>query len=285
MKEAIFRIKQSPPFRFAADLAAAIDRGDLMALAAEMAFGLVLAVFPALLIFVTFLGIVQTPYNVKYIADLSGALLPEEIYSPIDPAITQLVYGLHEGSILTLSIITGIWSLASVFITILKAQERLFGHRSIRFHRKALRGLVLTIAMSAVLFAAFNLLYYIILYQYLTISRYGLWWLSPWVLRARFPAAFMIAFIFFLIVYRFTTPERITVRQVLPGSVFAAISWILLTISFRYILRFQTPDGSLRIPYQFVAKITTMMLWMYMNSLLFLVGAAWNRLMVKDNRR
>lgn len=265
-------------FRLLVALARSIGEYDLMALAGEMAFGLMLAIFPGLLIFVTILSLVQTPYNVKYIADLAGAILPAEIYSPLDPAIAHLLESVHERGMFTLSLLTAFWSLGTVFMTILKAQERIWERPPVAFANRALRGLALALTACALLFVALNLLYYYILYQFMTVSRYDLWFLSPWILRARFPAAFLVAFIVFLFVYRFSVPGGTQFRQAAPGALFAALGWIALAMGFQYVLTLQTPEGSLRIAYGFVARMIAMMLWLYANSLVFLAGAAWNRI-------
>lgn len=284
-RSAITRLKslaeRSHTLRRIAALARAIGEYDLMALSGEMAFGLMLAIFPALLIFVTVLSLVQTPYNVKYIADLAGAILPAEIYSPLDPAITHLLEGVHERGMFTLSLLTAFWSLGTVFMTILKAQERIWELHPAAFAKRALRGLWLALISCLLLFVALNLLYYYILYQFMTVSRYDLWFLSPWILRARFPAAFLIAFVVFLVVYRFSVPGRARLREAAPGALLAALGWIALAVGFRYVVSLQTPEGSLRVAYGFVARMIAMMLWLYANSLVFLAGAAWNRVLLR----
>lgn len=269
--------------RFLNALLRQIDESDLLALAAEMAFGLLLALFPGMLISVSLLGLVQNAYNVQYITGLLSAFLPADIYASLGPALKSLASSGRERSILTITMVTGFLSIASVFLTVIKAQEKIHAVPPTSFVKRAGRSLVITVVIMVALLVVVNAIFYYIMAQYHIVSRFQLWALSPYILKARFVLAFGIMFFATILIYRYSAPLSRSrfyrgFRLHWKGAAFLALSWILLSVSFGLIVRYQTPSGSLRDAYSYVGRMSAMMLYLYVSSFLFLVGAAINQI-------
>ena len=128
-----------------------IDESDLLELAAEMAFGLLLALFPGMLISVSLLGLVPNTYNVQYITGLLPDFLPADIYASPGPALKSLAPSGRERFILTITMVTGFLSIASVLLTVIKAQEKIHAVPPTSFVKGAGRSLVITVIMSAMM--------------------------------------------------------------------------------------------------------------------------------------
>jgi membrane protein len=269
--------------RFVKALLQQIDESDLFALAAEMAFGLLLALFPGMLISVSLLALVQNAYNVQYITGLLSAFLPSDIYASLGPALKSLASSARERSILTITTVTGFLSIASVFLTVIKAQEKIHAVPATSFFRRAVRSITITLILTASLFVIVNVIFYYIVVQYQIVSRFQLWVLSPFILRARYVLASGFIFIAAILIYRYSAPVSRSrfYSGFLPhwkGAAFLSLTWILLTESFGLIVSYQTPSGSLRDAYSYVGRMSAMMLYLYFSSFLFLVGAAINQI-------
>lgn len=85
-------------------------------------------------------------------------------------------------------------------------------------------------------------------------------------------ALFVTLLVLFLPFYYVLPPVSVTVREILPGTVFAAIGWILLQVTFL----FYTQRASKYAAYGFLGAILLFITWLYFGSILVLVGGVVN---------
>jgi len=97
-----------------------------------------------------------------------------------------------------------------------------------------------------------------------------LWGITRWII-ATLTSIAVIA-----LIYHHAVPRTQPWHSVIPGSVFATIVWFTVTVGFRYYLQhfgdFTTIYGSLGVG-------MALLVWMYMISLVVLVGAEFNALL------
>ncbi len=76
----------------------------------------------------------------------------------------------------------------------------------------------------------------------------------------------------FLPLYYVLPPDEVTVREVLPGTVVAAVGWVLLQLGFRlYAANAGTYEA-----YGYIGGVLLFVTWLYFASIVVLLGAAVN---------
>ena len=88
-----------------------------------------------------------------------------------------------------------------------------------------------------------------------------------------FPIALAIVAIAFSLIYRYGTSERTKNTPIFPGAILAAISWAIVSLIFRlYVLHI----GIYSQIYGAVGTVIILMLWLYLSSLVLLIGEQVN---------
>ena len=85
-----------------------------------------------------------------------------------------------------------------------------------------------------------------------------------------------------LTLYLLTPENYLTIRQALPGAVFFAIGWIVVTKLFQfYVAKYDRYNPT----YLALASIIVLMTWMYLTCLLLLVGGKINAILRRERDR
>ncbi|MGQ9805714.1 MAG: YihY/virulence factor BrkB family protein [Chlorobiales bacterium] len=250
---------------------------DCVGLASEMAYSVTLSLFPALILFVSFLSLIQSPEAISTLSDLIGQILPKEIYNPIDKTLEKIVAE-RQGGIFTLSIFITLFSTAGIFTTVMKAMERIYGVKTdYSFLKRQQIAIELVLLVSVALTVVFSLLLFGVEIEQVLYYKYKMKWLKNFVQYARLPIAFIVIVVSTLIVYKFSLRIRHKLENLLPGAMLMAFLWILLTIWFGDFIK----NAQFTRAYDVLAKLIAMLLWMWTNSLIFLLGAELNWFLYK----
>ncbi len=253
------------------------DDDDCVGLASEMAYSVTLSLFPALILFVSFLSLIQSPEAISTLSDLIGQILPKEVYNPIDKTLEKIVAE-RQGGIFTLSIFITMFSAAGIFTTIMKAMERIYGVKTdYSFLKRQQIAIELVLLVSVALTLVFSLLLFGVELEQVLYYKYKMRWLKNVMQYARLPIAFVVIVVSTLIVYKYSLRIRHKLEHLLPGAMLMAFLWILLTIWFGDFVK----NAQFSRAYDLLAKLIAMLLWMWTNSLLFLLGAELNWFLYK----
>lgn len=251
---------------------------DCFGLAAEIAYTTLLSLFPALLLFVSLLSLIQSPKAINIVSDLIGSILPPEIYSPIDKTIEKLA-AQKEGEIFTLSLLLSIWSASAVFITIMKSMERIYAtNLKYNYFQKQWIAIQLVFIVSVALLVVFNLLIFGVQLEYLLETKYRMRWLKEIIKYTRYPIAFIVMVLSMVLIYKFSLRVGQRLSQILPGAILMAVCWMVLCAYFGMYVQQQSFNQA----YGVLGKGIAVMVWLYFNSLIFLIGAEVNSLFYND---
>ncbi len=83
----------------------------------------------------------------------------------------------------------------------------------------------------------------------------------------------LLLFLVFWLMYAFLPNERRPLRKQLPGSAFAAVSWVVFTYAFSFFLSLST---NMSVIYGSLTTLVIVMLWLYATMYLVFVGAEIN---------
>lgn len=247
---------------------------DVPGQAAKVAFFMFSSLPPALLVVFSLTGLLGGDGVADYITGRLQAVLPGSADQPETAAgfvsrfVEEVVHDNAPGP-LSMGLLLGLWASSAVFIALSEALNRAFDVVETRswFRKRAIALAVmlgfalLFLGGSVVLLAGPRIA------DALNLGGVGslVWSIAQW------PLAFALVVAAFYMVY-YVLPNRDQAgcrRTLIRSSAIAAALWLLATLAFRlYISNF----GSYSVTYGFVGAVMVILLWMYLTSLVILVG-------------
>ena len=106
--------------------------------------------------------------------------------------------------------------------------------------------------------------------------------LQQWVVALSLPLTAIALVLLALALYLLTPENYLTIRQALPGSLFFAVGWITVTKLFQY---YVAEYDRYNATYLALASFIVLMLWMYLTSLLLLLGGKLNAILRRERER
>ncbi len=250
----------------------------LPGLAAEMAYNSMLALFPAILAVLTSVGLVESSKNTLMgIAAQLSQFAPQEVLYLIQGFINEISNARNQG-LFSLSFVVSIWAASGALSAAMVALDHIqqTPARQVRpFWQAKLVSLGLTVGTIGLLVLASTLVFVSDLIVRYAANRSGdfqPWLLTTWVLL-RWVLAFGIVAIAFAFVYRFGPSRWHQGTPILPGAILASVLWALLSGLFRlYVAHF----GNYNKAYGAVGAVIVLLLWLYLTSLVMLMGNQLN---------
>jgi len=261
----------------------------LPGLAAEIAFNSILALFPAIVVILTVVGLVGS--SQKTLENLSSQLIqyaPEEVLEIIKRFVQELSL-VSSQSLLSISFIAAFWIASGSISSTMNALDQIHRvppHQTRPFWKAKLVSLGLTFGTILLLVAASVMVFVSDLVVKLVATqsdqivetiakRPGI--LEPNVLmlwsRLSTPIALGMVTVAFAFIYRFGPSRRVKGTPLLPGALLATLFWALFSGGFRlYVSNF----GNYNRVYGAVGAIIVLLLWLQLGALTMLIGAQVN---------
>jgi membrane protein len=106
--------------------------------------------------------------------------------------------------------------------------------------------------------------------------------LQDWVALLSLPLTWLALVVLALALYLLTPENYFKFRQALPGAIFFAFGWILVTKLFQfYVAKYDRYNPT----YMALASIIVLMTWMYLTCLLLLLGGKLNAILRREHER
>ncbi|MGF1514120.1 MAG: YihY/virulence factor BrkB family protein [Elainellaceae cyanobacterium] len=254
----------------------------LTGLSSEIAYNAILALFPAILAIFTAIGLFS-PLEDRF-QELMGRLsqiVPIEAFQLIDNFAAEVSRG-GNGSLFSVSFIVAIWIASGAISAAMRAIDEIYCVPSPQrqsFWRAKLVSLGLTGGALLLLVVATFLIFISdillgVLLKQAIIQRDLIEQIALSTVRfLSLPMALGLMAIAFAFLYRFGTSQFPTKTPLLPGAALASVSWAIISRLFRlYVARF----GNYNKVYGAVGAVIVLLLWLYMSSLVMLIGAQLN---------
>lgn len=252
-------------------------RQRLPSLASEMAYNSMLGLFPAILAFLTAIGLFSPLQStVATLANLLSEVAPG--------GVPELIYGFERvvsdsqnRGLFSVSFAFALWASAGAMSAAMRALDQM--HQiPVRlrrpFWKARLVSIALTLGTIALLITASSLVFIsnwvvnqLILRSTDDVSHWvtGVWSLFRW------PVALGMMSAAFAFVYRFGPSRWNSGKPLIPGAVLAAFSWAVVSGLFRlYLIHFGN------FVYSAVATVVVLLLWLWITSLVMLIGDLLN---------
>jgi membrane protein len=229
----LFRLGGLSLSELAARVTKSVYQDNAIGQAAQLAYYFLFALFPFLLFLTTLLGFL--PLAMGEIMDLLANVMPDEVISLIRENVHDLVVR-QRGELLSFGILTALWTSSSAVAAIMDNLNRAYGVQEGRPLWKVWgTALALVLGLSVLLIASIALLIFGPQLGGLIARHIGLgdafaigWNVVRWMV--------IIGFLIFAManIYYFAPDVEQKWKWITPGSVFAILTWILVSLGFSY---------------------------------------------------
>jgi membrane protein len=259
-------------FSFVEQIYCRFQDDEVSALGAQMTYYLILAFFPFLIFLLTILG--YTNVTTNDILENISPLLPKNSYTMIHDFVTEILLTGNK-TLLSIGMIGTIWASSSGVMAIIKGLNKAYDEAEDRAFWK-IRGIALlfTLALGIVILIAFVLLIFgkIIGEHIFNRLSFPENFDTIWgFIKYGIPLTAM--FIVFVFLYRSTPNRRLSYREVIPGSIFSTIGWVVTSILFAFYVNHW---DSYTKTYGSIGGIIVLLIWLYISSIIILLGGEIN---------
>ena len=249
-------------------------RDDAQGLASQLAYYFFLALFPALLCLLAIASFFPLQNFTDDVVRVIGPFAPQEMVGIIRQEMTKIAEGQH-GGLLTVGLLGALWSSSSAMVAVIGAMDKAYSIEEGRpWWTRRLTAILLTVALSVLTVIAFTL---IVAGPQLadTLATYsGLGSAFVWTWKiAQWPLAFLLVVVGINLIYYFAPDAEQDWAWITPGSLVAAILWLLGSLGFSF---YAVNFGNYEATYGAIGGVILLMLWFYLSGLVIVIGAEMN---------
>ncbi|MGH4122995.1 MAG: YihY/virulence factor BrkB family protein [Clostridium sp.] len=248
---------------------------DITALAAQVTYYLLLSFFPFLLLLLSMLGYSDLKSNdvLVYLSQI----MPKSTFDLIYTTVIE-VFDKTSGNLVSLSIIGLIWTGSSGFRAIIKGLNKAYDEKETRpYFQTLIISVLFMLGLAVVIIAAVALVVFGQMIGGLIATRLHVSseFLLNWDIIRYLVTLLGMVFIFAAL-YHFTPCRRLTWKEVMPGATFSTLGWLLSSLGFAYYVNNFNNYSSV---YGGIGGVIVLMLWLYITSIIILLGGEVNALL------
>jgi len=254
-----------------------IGYDDCMGMAAQIAFYLLLSLFPFLLFLLSLISFLPIPNLQRELLAALSDSLPADSYRLVADTVQSLLSTRRQellGFGLLASLYAGSTGIGALITTINRAYN--IRPRRTMPHQKAL-AIVLTVVLSAIMLLSTVIVVFgpgatHAIFQYLGLAGDSH---NAWT-QLRLAVVFALNLLTLSILYYWGPEARQQFRWILPGAVTSTVLWIGASSLFRLFIR---NFGRYELTYGSIAAVIVLMVYFWLLGFIFLLGAEINALM------
>ncbi|HPF34816.1 MAG TPA: YihY/virulence factor BrkB family protein [Candidatus Krumholzibacteria bacterium] len=253
-----------------------IGYDDCMGMAAQIAYYLMLALFPFLLFLLSLISFLPDLKPDDVLRSLSEAL-PAEAFDLVAGTVHAVLSG-REGGILGLGLLAALWSASmgvGALITTINRAYNIHPRRNIAVQK--MLAMALTLALSGIVILSTLMVLLGPRLSHQLFQFLGLAGDSQAVWNAvRLPVVVLLNLGGFSILYFFAPEAKQRYVWILPGTITATVLWFGASQLFRLFVR---EFGSYNVMYGSIAAVIILLVYLWLSGFIFLLGAEINALM------
>jgi membrane protein len=245
-----------------------VSRDQLTVLAGSVTYSGVLALFPFLLFLVSVVSVIVTPEQAEGLAKQLGQVAPPDVSRIVGDRIRVIASDAKTG-LLTFGALGALWAASSGVSTLTSALNSVYGVKEQRPFWKT-RGLAVLMTFVSGVLALVAAVVAVASPALAALVGGPAGTAISWL---RLPVAGLIMMLLWAILYYALPDVEQDFKFITPGSVAGVVIWVLASFGFsEYVTHF----GSYEATYGSLGGIIVMLLWMWISSLVMLVGAEAN---------
>lgn len=276
IKSLIKNLARFKPVVFFDQLAYRVQEDGVMATGTQLAFFLMLSIFPFIIVFFNILS--YTPLVREDILAEMIYYLPYETQKLISGFAKEIVATSSQG-LLSIAAVLGIWTASSGLTPVIKAINRAYDYEETRSYlRLKIMSLLFTMALLILVTLVFLTLVFGELLGNKLFSLLGMTnvFKTLWTyIRIIIPILYMI--LIFALLYKLSPCtnkiNEIKLSSTLPGAVFTTLGWMIISIFFSY---YVNNFGRFAITYGSIVGVILLLIWLYISSIIIVLGGEIN---------
>lgn len=245
---------------------------EIDALAAQVTYYLLLSFFPFLLLLLSIIG--YSDLQSKDVLIYLSQIMPKNSFDLIYTTVVE-VFDSTKGNLLPLSIMGLVWTGSSGFRAIIKGLNKAYDEKETRPYWKTLSiSILFMVGLALVITTAVALVVFGQMIGSAIASRFDVsnTFILGWdIIRYIVTLGGMI--FIFASLYHFTPCKKLTWKEVVPGAIFTTIGWLISSLGFAYYVNNFNNYSSV---YGGIGAVIVLMLWLYLTSIIILVGGEIN---------
>lgn len=261
--------------------ALSFQKNDGTGLAAQLAYYLILALFPLILVFFSVLGTFSSPELANSLLGYFGRVLPGQVYGLIEAYMGGILSGDKEApGLLSFGVLGTLWAASGAFSALINALNKAYGVEESRpFWKVKLLAVLMTLALSGIVLAAVVLLVFGPQIGAALSGYFGLDAVFDVVWNVvRWGVALLFLMLTVALIYYVAPDVEQPLRWITPGGVFGVLLWVLASVGFSFYVR---NFGSYNETYGSIGAVIVLLLYLYISSLAILFGAELNATLVR----
>jgi len=255
-----------------------VKEDNLTDWAAALTYYSVLAIFPALIVFVALIGLFgQYPETTNKLLDIVGKVGPKSAVDTFREPITSVVRNKGgAGALLTIGLIGAIWSASGYVGAFMRASNVIYEVPEGRRFWK-LRPLQIAVTLCMVLAAALVAMSIVVtgplakaIGDTIGVGKTAVlaWDIAKW------PVLLVVVITMFAILYYAAPNVRLPAfRWISPGGVLAVVVWLVASLAFGF---YAANFGSYNKTYGSLGAVIIFLVWLWLTNLSLLLGAEFN---------
>jgi membrane protein len=257
------------------------QRDDALGLAAQLAYYLILALFPFILVLVSLMGTFGSQELASEVLGYFRRVMPEEAYKIIATFTGNIISGDAKApGLLSFGILFTIWAASGAFAALINALNRAYDVQETRPFWKV-RGIaiLMTLGLSVLILAGVLLLVLGPQIGTTIANVFGLddLFLLVWDI-ARWPVALLFMVLTVALLYYLAPDVDQPFRWITPGGLIGVLLWVLASVAFNF---YVSNFGSYNKTYGSIGAVIVLLLYLYISSLTILFGATLNATLVR----
>jgi membrane protein len=257
------------------------QRDDAMGLAAQLAYYLILALFPFILVLVSLMGTFGNPELASTVLDYFRQIMPQQAYELIDKYTSDIISGRAKApGLLSFGILFTIWSASGAFAALINALNRAYDVQETRpFWKVRGMAILMTLGLSVLILVGVLLLVVGEPIGRTIANIFGLGELFELVWNiVRWPVALFFMVFTVALLYYFAPDVNQPFRWITPGGLIRVLLWVLASVAFNF---YVDNFGSYNKTYGSIGAVIILLLYLYISSLTILFGATLNATLVR----
>ncbi|WP_315072354.1 YihY/virulence factor BrkB family protein [uncultured Clostridium sp.] len=258
-----------------------VKKDDVFALASQLAYYLMLSFFPFMLFLMTLAGL--SSLSSSDVLNQLSVMLPKSILDLTQSTIQEVFDNEYTG-LLGISILLMIWTSSSAFKAIINSVNKAYDFKENRSFIKlsiismaGILALALTMILSLIILVFGNVISeYIESFNSIYRVTLTLWSIF------RYTFIFIIMIIIFVGIYRFAPAQKLILKEVIPGSIFSTIGWIIVSLGFSF---YVDNFGNYSRFYGSLGAVFILMTWLFLISMIFILGIEINFVINKSKNK
>lgn len=205
--------------------------------------------------------------------DLSN-FMPANAYQVIINTIKETVLK-RSLPLLSFGMIITLWSASSGIMSLIRGINKAYDQEETRpFWKVIWVSLYFTVEIAVVIILSLILIVFGKMLGTLCFNTLGFsnYFLKVWN-DVRHTIALVVVIIVFVSLYRTTPNHKLSLKEVLPGSVFATLGWVIISVAFSFYANNFNNYSRL---YGSLGGIIALLTWLYLSSIIILLGAEIN---------